>query len=29
MRDIVAAQGQVDGNVFLKPALLHLVQELN
>lgn len=29
MRDIVAAQGQVDENVFLKPALLHLVQELS
>ena len=29
MRDIVAAQGQVDENVVLKPELLHLVQELS
>ena len=29
MREIVAAQGQVDENVFLKPELLHLVQELS
>lgn len=29
MRDIVAAQGQVEENVFLKPELLQLVQELS
>ena len=29
MRDIVAAQGLVNENVFLKPELLHLVQELS
>ena len=29
MRDIVAAQGLVDENVFLKPELLQLVQELS
>lgn len=29
MKDILAAQGQVDDNVFLKPELLQRVQELN
>jgi len=28
MKDILATQGQVDENVFLKPELLQLVQEL-
>lgn len=29
MKDILAAQGQVDENVFLKPELLQRVQELS
>ena len=28
MKDILAAQGEVEQNVFLKPELLQLVQEL-